>query len=76
MAALTELRAKYRLGAGAKYEPKPNCKFCGGAGERRCRDGEERFCICLFVAPELSEFAGETLAKTARKIADELKGGA
>lgn len=64
MSKLQELKQKYTLGDGAKYEPKPDCKFCNGTGEKP----SNRFCICLYVAPEFSDFAGESLAKTAKDI--------
>lgn len=67
MSKLQELKQKYNLGKGAQYEPKTDCKFCNGTGERP----NNRFCICLYVSPELSEFAGETLAKTAKKLMEE-----
>lgn len=74
MSRLAELRAKYGL-EGGKYEPKPDCKFCGGTGERklRHRDGG-MFCICLFIEPSLSDFAGETLAATAKMLREEMDG--
>jgi hypothetical protein len=64
---LEGLRAKYGLGDGAKYEPNPECSFCRGAGERDTKRGL-RFCICLYVAPEFSNLAGETLAATVKKL--------
>ena len=72
MSRLSELRKKYKL-EGGKYEPKPDCKFCGGTGERNLkhRDGKT-FCICLFIDPSLSDFAGESLAATAKNLRAEL----
>lgn len=72
MSRLQELRAKYRL-EGGKYEPKPDCKFCKGTGERLVKaTGQQTFCICLYVAPELSDFAGESLGKVARDLESKL----
>ena len=69
---LRELRQKYRL-EGGKYEPKPDCKFCNGTGERTVKaTGELTFCICLFVAPEMSDFAGESLGAVARGMKDKI----
>lgn len=74
MSRLAELREKYNL-EGGKYEPKQGCKFCGGTGERKLkhRDGDT-FCICLFVEPSLSDFAGESLAATAKKLRSDMDG--
>lgn len=72
MSKLEELRKKYNL-QGGKYEPKPDCKFCKGTGERFIKKlNRETFCVCLFVAPELSDFAGDSLAATAKKIREEM----
>lgn len=69
---LNELKSKYGLGDGAKYEPFPDCKFCHGAGERTCKDGKVRFCICLFVEHSMSDFVGETLGQVAKKLWGEM----
>ena len=72
MPILAEMRQKYRL-EGAKYEPNPECKFCQGAGERPLKHREGMtFCICLFVNHEMSDFAGDSLAATAKKLKSEL----
>lgn len=72
MSKLAELREKYKL-EGGKYEPKADCKFCKGTGERFIKTlSRETFCICLFVAPDMSDFAGESLAKVAKNIREEL----
>lgn len=71
MSRLAELKLKYNM-QGGKYEPNPSCKFCKGTGEKTLKDGRLTFCICLFVSPDLSDFAGDSLAETARKILDEL----
>jgi len=72
MSRLQELRQKYHL-EGGKYEPKPDCKFCKGTGERTIKTtGNLTFCICLFVAPEMSELAGTTLGAAARGMKDEI----
>lgn len=70
MSKLKSLREKYGF-SGGNYEPKPDCKFCHGTGERQTRLGL-RFCICLFVEPDFSDVAGETLAATARKLRGEM----
>lgn len=74
MSRLEELRTKYGFGKGGKYEPKPDCKFCNGTGERMANTIPPRlmFCVCLFVEPELSDFAGDSLAATAKKLREEL----
>lgn len=66
MATLRELQAKYNL-TGGNYEPKPGCKFCHGTGEKKRKDGKLTFCICLFVEPSLSDFAGDSLSALAKK---------
>lgn len=73
MVTLDELRAKYRLGDGAKYEPKHDCTFCHGTGERVAKSGERRFCICLFVSHDMSDEAAVMLSKVARAIRSKLK---
>ena len=70
---LARMRAKYGF-TGGKYEPKPDCKFCKGAGERKVKTARgETFCICLYVDPVMSDFAGESLGATARKLREELE---
>ncbi len=70
---LSELKQKYKLDL-AKYEPNPDCKFCSGTGEKPIKStGKLTFCICLFVAPDMSDFAGESLGKFAKKLREDLK---
>lgn len=58
---------------GGKYEPKPDCKFCVGTGERKLKHrAGETFCICLYVEPSLSDFAGESIAETVNKLRTEM----
>lgn len=71
MSRLEDLRFKYGFDGG-KYDPKPDCEFCRGTGERKLRDGREHFCICLFVDHDMSDFAGKSLAETATKLIKEL----
>lgn len=71
MATLTELRAKFGF-KGGSYDPKPDCKFCKGTGEKTLKSGKTTFCICLFVGHDMSDLAGETLAATAKKLRNEL----
>lgn len=76
MPSLADLRIKYSL-EGGKYEPKPGCKFCGGSGERFiAKLNRLTFCICLFVSPEMSDFAGDSLANVAKQIRKNMEGGA
>lgn len=64
-----ELQAKYPDFTAIKYDPKPDCKFCKGTGERTLRDGDRKYpCICACVQHDLSDFAGETLGEVARKL--------
>ncbi len=67
---LAELKTKYGLGDGAKYEPKDDCKFCKGVGERY-KDGVGKFCICLYVDHSMSDFAGDGLSELAKKLKKE-----
>lgn len=70
---LEELKAKYSLGDGAKNEPKSWCKFCDGKGERFNKNSNRmQFCICLFVDHAMSDFAGDSLSATAKKLKSEL----
>lgn len=69
---LAELKAKYGI-ERAKYEPKHDCKFCNGTGERVTKHGLQTFCICLFVAHEASDFVADGLAETARRVLRELR---
>lgn len=73
MASLAELKAKYGLGDGAKYEPFCDCTFCNGTGERTTKHGKTAFCICLFVEHAMSQFSGEALGQLARKLSKEIK---
>lgn len=70
---LNELRTKYGFSSG-KYEPNQSCKFCKGTGERRSKDGTLRFCICLFVDHDLSDFVGDSLSGVAKKLREEMEG--
>lgn len=72
MATLVELKAKYQLGAGAKYEPYANCDFCHGTGERTSKSGDVRFCICLFVDHVNSNWIGHSLSRVAKKLQEDL----
>jgi hypothetical protein len=71
-----ELKAKYGLGDGAKYEPNPKCGQCKGTGERDSNDRAgvpiKRFCMCLFVEPKMLKVAQETMATTIQKLKSEL----
>lgn len=74
MPTLAELKDKYKM-EGGKYEPKPDCKFCKGTGERYIKKLDRTtFCICLFVAPDMSDFAGESLGATAKKLREQMEG--
>ena len=63
---LAELKAKYKI-ESAKYEPKPDCLFCKGTGERpiKSRPTEKTFCICLYVDHSASDEIGQMLGKHA-----------
>lgn len=74
MSRLSELRAKYNMDGG-KYEPNQSCKFCKGTGEKPLKTGSLTFCICLFVSPDLSDFAGDTLGQVARNIRKKMEEG-
>lgn len=72
---LAELKSKYNLGDGAKHEPKADCRFCRGTGEKIVwRTGKLTFCICLFVDHDASDDVGEMLATTAKNIREQMKG--
>lgn len=64
-----ELQAKYPDFKAIKYEPKADCKFCKGDGERSLPGLRFAPCICACVDHSVSTLAGETLGKVAR---DEL----
>lgn len=67
MATLDDLRAKYGFDGG-NHDPKPDCKFCSGTGERKVkRTGKDTFCICLFVDHHVSDMVGSTLGDVAKK---------
>ena len=72
---LAELKAKYSLGAGAQYEPKPGCRHCKGVGERgiKSRHHEKAFCICLYVSHEASDEIGASLGQFASKELQKFK---
>lgn len=65
---LTELKNKYNLTDSAKFEPKSNCKFCTGTGERTIKSTNKLvFCICLFVDHSDSDWVGTELSSIASK---------
>lgn len=69
---LEELRNKYKF-QGGQYEPKPDCKFCNGTGERKLKHRDTfTFCICLFVDHSMSDFAGDSLSKIAKELKEKL----
>ena len=74
MSSLAKLKAKYDLSDGAKYEPNPNCKRCGGVGERKTLLGDVTFCHCLFIEPDFSNEIGDMLSDFARKMREEMNG--
>lgn len=71
---LSELKVRYKLDK-AKYEPNPNCSFCHGAGEHsiKARPNKMIFCICLFVAPDLSDEAGNVLGLLAKQELEKIR---
>lgn len=73
---LAELKAKYDLGDGAKYEPNLKCGQCKGTGERDSHDRAgvpiKRFCMCLFVEPKMLKVAQETMDTTIKSLKAEL----
>lgn len=64
---LHELREKYKLGKGAKYEPDPDCRRCSGAGEHfsKAHKGMS-FCACLFFERSFREEALSLLAQSVK----------
>lgn len=73
MSKLEALRQKYGF-EGGSYEPKSNCKFCHGTGERKTKSvlRPVTFCCCLFIEHSMSDFAGDSLAKLAADLKQEL----
>lgn len=73
MATLQDLRSKYNF-TGGSYEPKPDCKFCNGTGEKKLKCSDRHtFCICLFIDHEHSDFAGDSLGEAAKIALGELR---
>lgn len=70
LTTLEEVRLKWPK---ANYAPRVDCKFCGGTGERTNRPGA--CCICIFVAHEACDEVASGLAKTAKRIREEMKLG-
>lgn len=64
-----DLQSKYPDFKAIKYDPKPNCKFCKGTGERQLPGLRLAPCICACVDHDMSDLAGETLGKVSK---DEL----
>jgi hypothetical protein len=64
---LSELKAKYNLKNGAKYEPDPTCRRCQGNGEHfsKVHKGMS-FCACLFFEREFREEALSLIGKAVR----------
>jgi len=58
------LKQKYPT---SNFPPKPDCKFCGGTGERSLRSGRKVACICLFVEHSAAEEVLETMSDLARR---------
>lgn len=69
-----ELQAKYPNFKAIKFDPKPDCKFCKGTGERPLPGLRLAPCICACVDHSVSELAGDTLAKVARDELAKMKG--
>jgi hypothetical protein len=64
---LQQLKEKYKLNKGAKYEPDPKCRHCHGAGERQSNAiGGMTFCACLYFEPEFREEALGLIAQSVR----------
>jgi len=56
-----------------KRPPKPDCRFCKGTGIRFVKkQNRETFCICTFVSHDFCEEAGLLLAKTAKRLREEM----
>ena len=70
-----ELQKKWPNFKAIKHDPKDNCKFCKGVGERGLRDGRLVVCICACVGHEFSDIAGDALSKVARDGLEKLTGG-
>lgn len=67
---LAELQEKYGFDGG-NYDPKPDCRFCKGTGEKYVpKLKRSTFCICLFVSHDICEDAGLAIGKVAK---EELK---
>ena len=70
---LEQLKIKYCLSDGAKNEPKADCRFCKGTGEKLVkRLNCLTFCICLFVDHEASDDIGQSLADFAKRQLEKL----
>ncbi len=70
--SLQQLREKYGLGPGAKYDPNPDCTWCKGTGERPVKDGLS-FCGCLYIEHSFSNMALNTLEGIVRRIRSEMR---
>jgi hypothetical protein len=69
------LKEKY---PDANYDPKPDCRFCGGTGQREKKLNsilKKKFaCICLYVDHEWCEEMGIELGKSAKELKEDMFG--
>ncbi len=66
---LLQLQAKYPRTKGLKYEPRENCRFCGGTGETT--KGFPRPCICVFVEHGFVDVAAAGIRRTLKAMLAE-----
>jgi hypothetical protein len=71
------LKEKY---PDSSYPPNPNCKFCGGTGERHKTINSTLrntyACACLFLNPEYCEEVATEIGRVAKKLKKEMFGDA
>lgn len=63
-----DLKEKYPT---SHYNPKPDCKHCGGSGERKTKGGLAP-CICIFVSHDIAEDIGSAIGQFAREELEKM----
>lgn len=77
MTTLGDLKKKYPDRPSMKFDPKPDCKYCHGTGERKTtnKDYPITVCICVYVDHGVCEEMQDALNKVAREETKKIEQG-